>query len=182
MSSLLIQRFISQYGNLASRYDYVSATGTMDKQILFYLSLIGIVVGISLIVISSIKRKSKYVDLGGQPGEYATESVGEYATESGGEPVGEYATESGGEPVGEPVGVPIGGRVNKTERRSLLQKILLVIGIIVLLSSSTGAGYYGFIYFAKYLPQYKEWHSRLPRNAIRDLSIINGVSTINSFK
>ena len=59
--------------------------------------------------------------------------------------------------------------VKKTKRRSLLQKILLVTGIIVLLSSSTGAGYYGFIYYTKFLPQYKEWYSRLPSNAVQDL-------------
>jgi hypothetical protein len=159
MSSLLIQRFISQYGNLASRYDYVSATGTMDKQTLFYLSLIGIVVGIGLIVISSILKKSNQGD--GQLDEYAGEIDDEYA----GEIDDEYADQSADPSMDELGVIP----VKKTKKSSLLRKILLVTGIIIILLSSTGAGYYGFIYYTKFLPQYKEWHSRLPSNAVQDL-------------
>ena len=162
MSSLLTQRFISQYGNLANRYDYVSPTGTMNKKILFYLAIIGIVAGLSLIVISSIKKKSKPTEHNSQSDEYADEYADEYGVQS----VDEYDDELGEKPV------------KKTKKRSLLQKILLVIGILVLLSSFTGVGYYGFIYFTKYLPQYKEWYSRLPNNAVQDLSILKSVSTL----
>jgi hypothetical protein len=143
MSNLLIQRFISQYGNLANTYDYVSPTGTMNKKTLFILAIIGIIVGIGLIVISSILKKSKQGD--GQLDEYADQSADPYMDELGVIPV------------------------KKTKKSSLLRKILLVTGIIIILLSSTGAGYYGFIYYTKFLPQYKEWHSRLPSNAVQDL-------------
>ena len=145
MSSLLTQRFISQYGNLANRYNYVSPTGKMSKQLYLFLAIIGIVVGIILIASSRTRTKS-------------TKNTDEYADE--------YDDEL----------VP----VQKTKSRSLLQKILLVIGILVLLSSFSGAGYYGFIYFTKYLPQYNEWYSRLPNTAIQDLSILKNVSTLES--
>ena len=143
MSNLLIQRFISQYGNLANTYDYVSPTGTMNKKTLFILAIIGIIVGIGLIVISSILKKSKQGD--GQLDEYADQSADSYMDELGVIPV------------------------KKTKKSSLLRKILLVTGIIIILLSSTGAGYYGFIYYTKFLPQYKEWHSRLPSTAVQDL-------------
>lgn len=152
MSSLLTQRFISQYGNLANRYNYVSPTGKMSKQLYLFLAIIGIVVGIILIASSRTRTKSKNTD--------------EYVDEVDDEVVDEYDDEL----------VP----VQKTKSRSLLQKILLVIGIIVLLSSFSGAGYYGFIYFTKYLPQYNEWYSRLPNTAIQDLSILKNVSTLES--
>jgi len=149
MSNLLIQRFISQYGNLANRYNYVSPTGKMSKQLYLFLAIIGIVVGIILIASSRTRTKStKNTD------EYVDEVADEYDDEL----------------------VP----VQKTKSRSLLQKILLVIGILVLLSSFSGAGYYGFIYFTKYLPQYNEWYSRLPNTAIQDLSILKNVSTLES--
>jgi|SaaInlStandDraft_5_1057022.scaffolds.fasta_scaffold18793_3 hypothetical protein len=149
MSSLLTQRFISQYGNLANRYNYVSPTGKMSKQLYLFLAIIGIVVGIILIASSRTRTKStKNTD------EYVDEVADEYDDEL----------------------VP----VQKTKSRSLLQKILLVIGILVLLSSFSGAGYYGFIYFTKYLPQYNEWYSRLPNTAIQDLSILKNVSTLES--
>jgi len=149
MSSLLTQRFISQYGNLANRYNYVSPTGKMSKQLYLFLAIIGIVVGIILIASSRTKTKlTKNTD------EVSDEVDDEYTDQV----------------------VPI----QKTKSRSLLQKILLVIGIIVLLSSFSGAGYYGFIYFTKYLPQYNEWYSRLPNTAIQDLSILKNVSTLES--
>ena len=149
MSSLLTQRFISQYGNLANRYNYVSPTGKMSKQLYLFLAIIGIVVGIILIASSRTRTKStKNTD------EYVDEVADEYDDEL----------------------VP----VQKTKSRSLIQKILLVIGILVLLSSFSGAGYYGFIYFTKYLPQYNEWYSRLPNTAIQDLSILKNVSTLES--
>lgn len=156
MSSLLTQRFISQYGNLANRYNYVSPTGKMSKQLYLFLAIIGIVVGIILIASSRTRTKSKNTD------EYVDEVVDEVDDEV----VDEYDDEL----------VP----VQKTKSRSLLQKILLVIGILVLLSSFSGAGYYGFIYFTKYLPQYNEWYSRLPNTAIQDLSILKNVSTLES--
>ena len=151
MSSLLTQRFISQYGNLASRYNYVSPDGTMSKQLIFFLAIIGIVGGIILISSSRIRRKSKHTS------KYADEYPDEYPDELGENPV------------------------KKPKKRSLLQKILLVIGILVLLSSFTGVGYYGFIYFTKYLPQYQEWYSRLPNNAVQDLAILKGISKLETF-
>jgi len=157
MSSLLTQRFISQYGNLANRYNYVSPTGKMSKQLYLFLAIIGIVVGIILIASSRTRTKS-------------TKNTDEYVDEVTDEYVDEVADEYDDELV----------PVQKTKSRSLLQKILLVIGILVLLSSFSGAGYYGFIYFTKYLPQYNEWYSRLPNTAIQDLSILKNVSTLES--
>ena len=68
----------------------------------------------------------------------------------------------------------------KKINRTTGQNVLLGIGIVFLVCSLGGFGFYGFLYVTKYLPEYNEWYQSLPKDAIEELTIIKGVSAMEN--
>ena len=68
----------------------------------------------------------------------------------------------------------------KKINRTTSQNVLLVIGLIFLVCSLGGFGFYGFLYVTKYLPEKEEWYQSLPKDAIEELTIIQGVSAMEN--
>ena len=64
-------------------------------------------------------------------------------------------------------------KIKKKKRRTTIGYVMLVVGILFLLGSLGGFGYYGYIYIVKYLPEYKMWYDNLPEGALDTLMLIN---------
>jgi len=130
MSSILTQRFVTEYGDYSEDYDFLSPSGTMNKNTSVIISVILLIVSLVIIGSSTPKKDKK--------------------------------------------------NSNKKIIRTTGQKVLLGIGLVFLVCSLGGFGFYGFLYVTKYLPEYNEWYQSLPKDAIEELTIIQGVSAMEN--
>ena len=80
------------------------------------------------------------------------------------------------------VSVPPKSKTNpgKRQERTIGKKILLILGILLIISSLCGFGFYGYIYIFRYLPQYNKWYGELPEPAIEELTNIKLMATMEN--
>jgi hypothetical protein len=54
-----------------------------------------------------------------------------------------------------------------------LQKVMKVFGFLLIFTALGGFGFYGYVYFTKYLPEYYEWFDSLPSEAKTELALVS---------
>lgn len=54
-----------------------------------------------------------------------------------------------------------------------LQKVMKVVGFLFIFAALGGFGFYGYLYFAKYLPEYYQWFDSLPSEAKTELALVS---------
>jgi hypothetical protein len=63
---------------------------------------------------------------------------------------------------------------NEPEKElTVLQKAMRVFGFLLLFAALGGFGFYGYLYFVKYLPEYYEWFDSLPSEAKTELALVS---------
>ncbi len=71
-------------------------------------------------------------------------------------------------------------KTGKVKDRTPMQKFLLGLSWLFILSSVFGAGYGAYLYFAIYLPEYFKWFESLPTSAKTQLGMISTIDSIKS--
>lgn len=71
-------------------------------------------------------------------------------------------------------------KTGKDKDRTPMQKFLLGLTWLFILSSVFGAGYGAYLYFAIYLPEYFKWFESLPASAKTQLGMISTIDSIKS--
>ena len=59
------------------------------------------------------------------------------------------------------------------------QKLYTIFGYLLLFSSLSSLGYFGYIYFFKYKDQHNNWYKSLPKEAIQDLQFMKDITSLN---
>jgi hypothetical protein len=63
---------------------------------------------------------------------------------------------------------------NEPEKElSALQKAMRVFGFLLLFAALGGFGFYGYVYWTKYLPEYYQWFNSLPSEAKTELALVS---------
>ena len=60
------------------------------------------------------------------------------------------------------------------------QKIYIVLGYLLLLTSITSFGFFIYTYFFDYKSQYKQWYTSLPEEAIKDINYMKDITSLRS--
>ena len=60
---------------------------------------------------------------------------------------------------------------NPNDQPTELQKVMRILGFILLFSFFISLGFYGYIYMFKYMPEYYEWFESLPNAAKTEVTL-----------